>query len=131
MTPESLVPERGTCERMKALGFPQDTYFSWGNEFDEPDGCCGDWINPDDILAAAPTLAEILEQLPDSTLFPRNGKKVAGYLYLSKVKYVDHPPYGAEYITQGGIGLEGFWHENPAEAAARLWIKVHEQEAGR
>ena len=64
MKPKELVPTAVTCKRLQAAGFPQKTMLSrhhrYGLLVHSNDGLGGD--HPDYI--AAPTLAEILAELP-------------------------------------------------------------------
>jgi hypothetical protein len=71
---EDQVPSRELCQRLKELGMPQETYFSWrggtaGRETqDEPwVHATGDYLPEAAIvLCAAPTVAELGEMLPES-----------------------------------------------------------------
>lgn len=118
MKPEDLVPTRSTCIALKEKGFPQDTFFCWfrGTNNIQPEceewrvgGCCKDSTGYWEQLPA-PTLGEILEQLPQ--------KSVGLVKQTWPVK--DTPDYKA------WAGEDRDWAENPAEAAARLWIRVKE-----
>lgn len=132
MKAEDLVPLRSTCEALKAAGWDTPTFFSWNNElrFDDkpPIGQLehGPKRTPDFFIAWAPTAAELMEALPDCHLFksPAGRPTIAGYLYLTKVKYEGQPRYRAEYVDCGGISLAHVAHDNPAEALAQLWLKV-------
>ena len=137
MTPESLVATRETCMRLKEKGFTQDTHFCWAEPYRYqtdrtpvvyPRFLGGQHAgSPPREYCAAPTLAEVLEQLPDCKLFKSHTGRptIAGYLYVSKVNHIGQPPYRVEYINNGGIMLESVAHDSPAEAAALLWEKVN------
>lgn len=119
---ESQVPTRETCERLREKGFPQDTHFRLVPGGDEP------WNADTDAIAqergsgedftrwergiAAPTLAELLEVL----------RNIEPTLDVTMSTVVEGAP---------PEDLWGIWHahefeihENSAEAAALLWLKV-------
>lgn len=111
------VPTLETCQKLKEAGFPQETWHSWvahiSLEFDtltwhledtrlnmEHDGKC-----------AAPILTEILEQLQElspgefSFIKQSSGKWLLIHLVELKEEY--------------------YYGDNPAEAAALLWLELH------
>lgn len=111
MTPESLVATRETSLRLKEKGFPQDTLFVW----------CFDTLayhpyvvpvgeRPDGIVAA-PTLAEVLEQLPVSEL--KIGWCSDGEVIMN----------GRRDAKRAGQEVSRALHTG-VEAAARLLLKV-------
>lgn len=124
MKPEDLVPTRSTCIALKEAGFPQDTFLAWDTwkRLNE-----GGWLvrarngfETFDEYLAAPTLGEILEQLPEEKLFPDQPplkSMRSGYLTIGKDR--------ALYETCEAYPLLEMVDSNPAEAAARLWIKVN------
>lgn len=131
-TPEFLVPTLTTCRALKAAGFSQDTHFHWvsplrvapfvreATETERQDG----WS----FSAPAPTLSEVLAQLP--VVIPGRD---AWYLHIN---------HKHRFNEDGGLDLLGWWiryhrkdfggvlasetHANAAEAAALLYLALHE-----
>ena len=114
MKPEDLVPSRSTCIALKEKGFPQDTFLAWDTwkRLNE-----GGWLvrarngfEAFDEYLAAPTLGEILEQLPQKVVVTKNTQP-----------YIEGSP---DYNAWAGTA-EREWADNPAEAAALLWERVN------
>jgi hypothetical protein len=121
MTPEQLVPTLETCLKLKDAGYRQDLTFLFFQNMDNftslkyPEvgkgwqvrdraGCY--WF---DSCIAAPTLQELLEELPDWTV-----------CFYNDVEYVVRGNIKAfEPIEQS--------HPNPAEAAALLWLELQKE----
>lgn len=116
-----------TAQRLKAAGFPQDTLFSHvilatNSWFIEPTEnlrteTCQPYL---DAGSAAPILTEVLEQLPKTFRHAPlwMARKWPSFDWFAL--YWDH---GTSEASEAGTR-----HENPAEAAALLWLKLKEAE---
>jgi hypothetical protein len=98
------VPILETCQKLKEVGFPQDTYFVWWSG----DGSYSHMVSPRRGIInpefSAPILTELLEQLPEEVGLL---KKPTHYAVLSGVQWSN---------------------KNPAEAAALLWLDLHKED---
>ena len=118
MRPEELVPTLETCVRLKEAGWAKETYFVWMKFPTYLDGMpTGGYVyhvqqhssHPMYPIISAPTLQELLEELPDWTsIFKQDG------IY--------------EVYESGTHKDFSFWdNHNPAEAAALLWLELHKE----
>lgn len=116
MTPEQLVPSRETCERLKAAGYRQDTFFGW--HYGE--GLSGPFVIPNTghiaFLYAAPTASELMDEL--QSLSPRCGVGQNGFAGTTA-----DTQFWAESRNTPVIGCHA---DSLAEALALLWLKVRE-----
>lgn len=122
MKPESLVPTRETCIALKEAGWDAETHFLWhkGHPFGSlmvPYLTTRPRPTSEYFIAWAPTLGEILEQFANSGYCASAGN--VGTIYLASVT-ASRPGMVPVFETSDRP------HTNPAEAAARLWIKVKE-----
>ena len=123
MTPESLVATRETCMWLKEKGFTQDTHFCWAEPYRYqtdrtavvyPRFLGGQHAgSPPREYCAAPTLAEVLEQL-------RKGWNRADVETWNS----EMGPYCCVSVDDLARTVE-VRGSNPAEAAALLWEKVN------
>ena len=145
MTPEQLVPTLETCKLLKEAGYPQGkscfsvwTRGNWENILDdgttEPALYLGTNTFPKENkmwgeclkMYAAPTLQELLEELPDE---------------LREYARRDAPPHifsleMHKFKQNSGETLYSFCYEirtkrqpnsNAAEATALLWLELHKE----
>ena len=121
MKMQDLVPTLDTCRALMEAGFPQDTALAWcrepggGEVVREPHRHSG---KP---LCAAPTLAEVLGELPDSVANGNRGYKSRSLIIRGgRIGYEPKSKPFLDYshpFTFGPIS---------AEAAARLWLALVE-----
>ena len=101
------VPTLSTCQRLKAAGFPQNTWVSWSLEGELAGTGFFKSFNVQ-VDCAAPLLTELLEQLPNQT-----------QLYKGKT--------GLIFRRIGdSTRRDPCESDNPAEAAALLWLELKE-----
>lgn len=125
MTPEELVPTLETCIKLKEAGYVQNAYFAWMREAEEKrfnrnvsEGWDAlDYImyarnEPISEIVAAPTLQEVLEELPESYS--------VGFFQMWKYK-----GYTVGYVDDMEVFIKPFNHHNPSEVAALLWLELH------
>ena len=115
MKADQIVVSRDTAEKLKAKGWNKPTVFVWS------DGRLIHGYNSDGSLAnllaldfPAPTLAEVLEELPAQI------QKTGERLFLTGGKYADGKFYYSFDTRHDFIALHQ--DKNPAEAAAMLWL---------
>jgi len=127
MTPEKLVPSLEACISLKEAGFPMTTHFAWGELY--PDAWA---LVPRDVIlvggdeyTAAPTLAEILAELPPF----RYGSPVPHDIYYLTLN-PDQSGTTVQYINVEGETPRGLWasHSSAAEAAAMLYLALKKPE---
>lgn len=111
MGAEQLVPRRETCERLIGPdGFPKRTHFAWFEARQPGEFTVGEW-DIDGIywsfVAPAPTLAEIMAELPELASVFRLG--------------------GAWHGTTATLPVKQSEADNPTEAAALLWLALNEK----
>lgn len=127
------IPELETCQKLKEAGFPQDTLFSrWSNitlHNGNPDFADlvnlsegGGWDWDYELVCAAPILTELLEQLPRSI----EVDGVWGY-YLRIEPIMGTSQWRFNYSHMKPIETI---HDNPAEAAALLWLALKSEKGG-
>jgi hypothetical protein len=116
---ENHVPTLETCKKLKEAGFPQETqYGHFLDGYISTELIEGEWGTGEQRLCAAPILTEILEQLPDGSTIIRG----------------DHESYWSDTLSEITSPRYFYRHAldaraNPAEAAALLWLELHDQEA--
>lgn len=126
MTPEQLVPTLETCKLLKEAGWDKETLLYYVI-FSYNDGMR--WVlvtqitivtEANYIIASvpAPTLQELLEDLPQDTTPVNVLNVVKSYSGDFSVGYWD--------CTTQQIEPE-FLDTNPAEAAALLWLELHKE----
>jgi len=127
MTPEQLVPDRETCERLRAAGFPQDTYFGWcrrwtkESEFTEWEWEVGQRFEAEQN--AAPTAAEIMEDLATGMLY-------APYEVAHLMLWKTQEGFKAFYGTLPRLGIDDATFATTAvQALAELWLKARGSDA--
>lgn len=107
MSPETICVTLSTARALKEAGWTRETVFWWryynGTQ---------QWAvrllklpEPDQGDIPAPTLAEIMQELPVNTTF----RRTPGQLYVASLR-----------------GYESQYADSPKEAAAQLWIKLQE-----
>lgn len=122
MTPEQLVPFLETCQKLKEAGYPQGkTYFHYIQRTWEPND--SKWFvyprESSQAGIAAPTLQELLEELPKTRTYNFN-------IFSLTVQYVESTQtYYVGYFKQYFFQVHE--HRNPAEAAALLWLELYEK----
>lgn len=118
------VPSLETCKKLNETRFPQETYFCWAREWNEPENHDDRYLLTDWLLIpmskqrimgtkverlAAPILTEMLEQLP-----ARDESHNLLHLYKADGGY--------------GIGYSADQeYTNTAEAAALLWLELRKE----
>ena len=127
---ERQVVSRELAEKMKAKGFPQETYFVWKPLALAPKGISTlSWEimhwhprAPKDAIAA-PTGAEILETLPRD----RFGEDGQTFRFQLRPAWRQDPGWIARYYNDDendeGLSADGL---TAAEALGLLWLKVKE-----
>lgn len=122
MKPEDQVAPLTLAQRMKELGFPQDTPLAWDvNKELQWRGYLPLWYHPErgqepiELLCAAPTVAEILDLLP-----PDHHLMLRGRSFLSRYN-----------CFADGENLIGTYGSTAAEAVALRWIALAEAGALR
>ena len=109
---ENNVVTFETAKKLKAAGFPQETYFAWiGNDVRHMPSGARTEREP-----ALPTAQEIADQLPDGY-----------YAVRDKVDYSHNPGQWLAWCSEGiyddGFEIRG---NTMAEALAALWLKLHQ-----
>lgn len=128
MTREQLVPDRETCERLRAAGFPQDTHLCWietrGGHIVVHRFAGGQYAGspPKLQIAAAPTAAEIMEDLRPKDLEERFGMH-AGIVMMGTSFVCERWRDRDKRVQTANANL--------AQALAELWLKVRGSDADR
>ena len=130
---ESLVVTFKTANKLKAAGFPQDTYFRWAENKDAtPRIWTIGTTHPSFTLIAAPTAQDIADQLPLEITITDDKE----YNFLEKYKTKKRTEieyqvmYKAGYRTalndDGSTWETSQEADTMAEALALLWLKLQE-----
>jgi len=120
MKPENLTALPPTCERAKELGWSRPTYFICYRGKIKPIEhmeIAGNFHFGELPISFAPTLAEVLQELPDEIY--HHEKRFVLSLFPDGRKYLMR--YHSGYDC---VGLE--IDKNPAEASLKLWIWLKE-----
>ncbi len=120
MTPEELVPTLETCKLLKEAGYEKSTYFSYQNTYSvnawRAEPSC--FFLTEHLRIPAPTLQELLEELPVST----TQNNITYYLIVNG-------KCAGYYSEETHTYLYIFELENLAEAAALLWLELRKEGA--
>jgi hypothetical protein len=118
-----LYPDYETCKKAKELGFPQTSFFQHLDGYPAPfvyKPLCSE-----KKLVARPMLQEILDILPTAI---KNKTFCLGiskyYLHLAKSGKDAYTLSYIGYNWDDSATLISAHHNNPAQAALDLWIKI-------
>jgi hypothetical protein len=132
MTPEQLVPTLETCKLLKEAGFKQETYFRYVYaSFPKK------WFlyTPDsrsskEIAIPAPTLQELLEELPRFYHEYCKGISLEWMELLNKETHLWEYNWWVGYDDIDTLlhnSIAASHPSNPAEAAALLWLELRKE----
>jgi|SRR5882762_6796726 len=120
---EHLIPSLKICQKLKELGFPQNTVFSWqeidGPEFESVNGPLTHYVVSDarhdeDVdIAMAPTAQEIADNI-----LSKDGN----------LQIEDHYGESQGYLATSARLEYRIYGSTLAEALAALWIALREEE---
>ena len=125
-----LTPSLKTCRALRDSGFPQDTAFAWTRKLPSAYSRC---VAPRATSAdgeaqdadAAPTLSEVLAQLPRELDFevPHPLYESVPRTHTLEVRLNGTAAFGYRLVGchQPRYGVQ---HDNPVEAAARLYLTL-------
>ena len=130
MTPEQLVPSLETCKKLQEAGYPQNGSCFMYHIEEKPifqDHISNKFLRNETVISiklranlfdgeqiAAPTLQELLEELPSETTgsnFLEMSKDIGFY----EIGYLHMPNDAWDNLIS---------HTNPSEAAALLWLEL-------
>lgn len=130
MNAAHLIPSLDTCEALKGAGFPQNTVFVWSSHARPsiaPRGAVGGGSAE---KQAAPTLAELLAHLPAELAFALPHPIFGSTERVHALEVSVGPRTVLGYHIAGSREVQHRTeHENAVEAAAQLYLALHE--AGR
>ena len=122
------VPSLQTCQRLKELGYPQESEFYWCSffDFEEKDKPILVYGLDEYTKAkrlAAPLASELLEQLPDRIRNEANGDQTP--LWFCKNKYTND--FLAEYHITFSSPIIALRDKSLSEVMAKMWIYLKEK----
>jgi len=114
MNIKQKVPSLDTCKRLKAAGFPQDTYFKWVK-----------WSENDAAFTVEQTwklaVLDGSRDYYDICAAPDVSELLCGLMIRPK-EFNDSKRYDA--LMPDGSGI---YNDNPAEALVQLWLELNKK----
>lgn len=117
---EDLVVTLETARKLKAGGFPQDTYSVWSEQADNRNVITRNWPeHKPEYIWAAPTAQELADQLPEWN------EKLRSSVTIDK----SQGRWSARYGLMAPVPLEARG-DTMVEALAALWLELNDTRPG-